>query len=92
MRAVAGAPLDAGDFSRDPDGRDRDEHGQDGEALLANCGWRTRTIDITFPPRSGRKGLVEALDRICREASTALPERYGIWGGLTEAERGWSRR
>lgn len=30
--------------------------------------------------------------RQCREAATALPERYGIWGGLTEGERGWSRR
>jgi glutamate synthase (NADPH) large chain len=28
-------------------------------------GWRTRTIDITFPARSGKAGLVEALDRIC---------------------------
>ncbi len=28
----------------------------------------------------------------CRRAAAEMPERYGIWGGLTEGERGWSRR
>lgn len=28
----------------------------------------------------------------CRQAAVRQPERYGIWGGLTESERGWSRR
>ena len=41
-------------------------------------GWRTRAIDITFPVRSGRDGLVEALDRICREASAAIDEGYSL--------------
>ena len=41
-------------------------------------GWRTRTIDITFPPRSGRDGLVEALDRICDEATRAIEDGYSM--------------
>ncbi|HEX7037641.1 MAG TPA: glutamate synthase large subunit [Pseudomonadales bacterium] len=41
-------------------------------------GWRTRTIDITFPVRSGRQGLVDALDRICAEASAAIGEGYSL--------------
>ncbi len=41
-------------------------------------GWRTRSIDITFPPRSGRDGLVAALDRICEEASQAIAEGYSL--------------
>ncbi|MEQ8857097.1 MAG: glutamate synthase large subunit [Pseudomonadales bacterium] len=40
--------------------------------------WRTRTIDITFPPRSGRDGLVQALDRICEEASRAIADGYSL--------------
>ncbi|MGH8825918.1 MAG: WhiB family transcriptional regulator [Jiangellaceae bacterium] len=30
--------------------------------------------------------------RECRQAAGERPERYGIWGGRTEGERGWSRR
>jgi len=41
-------------------------------------GWRARTIDITFAPRSGRTGLAEALDRICDEASRAIDDGYSI--------------
>ena len=41
-------------------------------------GWRTRTIDITFATGSGHAGLVEALDRICAEASAAIAEGYGL--------------
>ena len=35
-------------------------------------GWRSRTIDITFPRNSGRAGLIESLDRVCDEASQAI--------------------
>lgn len=28
----------------------------------------------------------------CRQAAGETVERFGIWGGLTESERGWSRR
>lgn len=30
--------------------------------------------------------------RECRQAAAEHPEKYGVWGGLTESERGWSRR
>ncbi|RMG39579.1 MAG: glutamate synthase large subunit [Planctomycetota bacterium] len=35
-------------------------------------GWRTRTIDITYPRSEGTAGLVKALDRICEEAVAAI--------------------
>ena len=38
-------------------------------------GWRAKTIDITFD-RNG--GLVDALERICREADEAIEEQYSI--------------
>jgi glutamate synthase (NADPH) large chain len=41
-------------------------------------GWRSRTIDITFPAQSGKPGLVDALDRICREASQAIADGYSL--------------
>jgi glutamate synthase (NADPH) large chain len=41
-------------------------------------GWKTCTIDITFPVRSGRDGLSRSLDRICAEASQAIEEGYSL--------------
>ena len=41
-------------------------------------GWRTRTIDITFEKASGQEGLIDALDRICMEASEAIEEGYSL--------------
>ena len=41
-------------------------------------GWRTQTIDTTFPSSSGAEGLQAALDRICREAETAIDEGYSL--------------
>jgi glutamate synthase (NADPH/NADH) large chain len=41
-------------------------------------GWRTRTIDITFPAGSGKAGLIDALDRICAAASAAIADGYGL--------------
>ena len=35
-------------------------------------GWRSRTIDITFPRTAGPSGLAAVLDRICREAEEAI--------------------
>ncbi len=35
-------------------------------------GWRSQTIDITFPRDSGKAGLIEALDRISAEADAAI--------------------
>jgi len=41
-------------------------------------GWRSKTIDITFPAGSGRDGLVAALDRISAEASAAIAEGFSL--------------
>ncbi|MCH2129374.1 MAG: glutamate synthase large subunit [Pirellulaceae bacterium] len=41
-------------------------------------GWRARTIDITWPRSAGKAGLIEALDRICREAEQAIDEGYSL--------------
>ncbi len=41
-------------------------------------GWRTRTIDITFPRREGRGGLTAALARIREEATRAIEEGYSV--------------
>ena len=35
-------------------------------------GWRTRTIDLTFPRADGSDGLLATLDRICAEAEAAV--------------------
>ncbi|HEV8001722.1 MAG TPA: glutamate synthase large subunit, partial [Planctomycetaceae bacterium] len=35
-------------------------------------GWKTKTIDITYPRSEGTAGLQPALDRICQEASQAI--------------------
>ncbi len=37
-------------------------------------GWRSRSIDITFPRDSGRIGLLAAFDRICAEAARAIED------------------
>ena len=37
-------------------------------------GWRSRTLDITFERGAGQEGLLEALDRICAEASAAIAD------------------
>ncbi len=37
-------------------------------------GWRTKTIDITFPRSEGKQGLLNTLDRICQEAGEAIDE------------------
>ncbi len=41
-------------------------------------GWRTRTIDITWPRSEGPQGLVKALDRICQEAEEAIDQGYSL--------------
>ncbi len=41
-------------------------------------GWRTKTIDITWPRSEGHGGLVKALDRICAEAEAAIDEGYSL--------------
>ena len=41
-------------------------------------GWRTKTVDITYPAGSGRNGLLDALDRINAEAREAIDEGYSL--------------
>ena len=44
----------------------------------AGRGWRTKTIDITWPKSEGKAGLTKALDRICAEAEAAIDEGYSL--------------
>ena len=41
-------------------------------------GWKTATIDISYPAGSGAAGLTAALDRICAEASDAIEQGYSL--------------
>ncbi|MFO0919540.1 MAG: glutamate synthase central domain-containing protein, partial [Planctomycetaceae bacterium] len=41
-------------------------------------GWRTKTVDITYPKSAGNAGLKPALERICREARQALQDGYAL--------------
>ncbi len=41
-------------------------------------GWKTQTIDITWPRSEGPEGLKSALERICQEASQAIGEGYSL--------------
>ncbi|KAL5226507.1 hypothetical protein ABZP36_014772 [Zizania latifolia] len=50
-------------------------------------GWRSKVLDITYPKKSGRKGLEETLDRICTEAREAIRKGYTI---LVLSDRGFS--
>ncbi len=45
---------------------------------IKNFGWKTKTIDITYPRGKGEKGLKAALSRICREAEEAINEGYSF--------------
>lgn len=40
--------------------------------------WRTKVIDCTFPPSDGKAGLLEALDRVCTEATEAAKSGYTL--------------
>ena len=41
-------------------------------------GWKSRVIDITYEKSAGQSGMMMALDRICREASSAIDDGYPI--------------
>lgn len=41
-------------------------------------GWKTRTIDITWPRSEGAAGLKPAIERICQEASKAIADGYSL--------------
>ncbi len=45
---------------------------------LNHRGWKTRTIDATYPRSQGPAGLKPALERVCREASQAIADGYSL--------------
>ena len=47
-------------------------------AKMDHRGWRTKTVDITYPRSEGADGLAPALDRICQEVEQAITDGYSI--------------
>ncbi len=45
---------------------------------MDNFGWKTKTIDITFPKRDGKDGMLNTIDRICEESTTAINDGYSM--------------
>jgi glutamate synthase (NADPH/NADH) large chain len=41
-------------------------------------GWKSQILDITYPRELGKQGFLDALDRICDEATQAINEGYSI--------------
>ena len=41
-------------------------------------GWRSKSIDCTYDAGGGKAGMLEALDRICAEASQAIADGYSL--------------
>jgi glutamate synthase (NADPH/NADH) large chain len=41
-------------------------------------GWRTKTIDMTWPHVEGKQGMRQALDRFCAEAEAAIDEGFQL--------------
>jgi WhiB family transcriptional regulator, redox-sensing transcriptional regulator len=73
------------------------------ESWRANAACRGMDTDLFYPEGRGRALRLREqiakqvcadcpVTRECRQFATQYPERYGIWGGRTEGERGWSRR
>ena len=45
---------------------------------IKSFGWKTKTIDITYPRGRGEKGLKAALKRICKESEEAIEKGYSF--------------
>ncbi|MHC4875938.1 MAG: glutamate synthase-related protein [Planctomycetota bacterium] len=45
---------------------------------LDHRGWKTKTIDITYPRSEGDNGLNPAIDRVCNEATQAINDGYSL--------------
>ena len=41
-------------------------------------GWKTKTIDMTWPRSEGKGGMLKALDRVCEEAEAAVDNGYSL--------------
>lgn len=87
----------------DPMGTHVEDWFEQWEAWRAYAACRGMDTDLFYP--EGRGSTLRAREQIakniceacpvaqqCRDAAASLPERYGIWGGLTQGERGWARR
>ncbi|WP_437225171.1 glutamate synthase large subunit [Planctomicrobium sp. SH661] len=48
------------------------------KGLTVSYGWKTKTIDATWPKSEGTKGLLPAIERICQEAEDAIAEGYAL--------------
>ncbi|NIP85490.1 MAG: glutamate synthase subunit alpha [Planctomycetales bacterium] len=44
----------------------------------AGRGWRTQTIDITWPRAEGKAGMSAALQRVCQQAEQAIDDGYSL--------------
>jgi glutamate synthase (NADPH/NADH) large chain len=47
-------------------------------AAINHRGWKSRTIDITWPKAEGEAGMIAALDRVCAEVEAAIDEGFAI--------------
>ncbi len=45
---------------------------------ISERGWKTQTIDVTFEKSAGMAGMLEAIDRICHEATAAIDAGFSI--------------
>ncbi|HUZ18648.1 MAG TPA: glutamate synthase-related protein, partial [Spirochaetia bacterium] len=45
---------------------------------LSHRGWKTKTIDMTFPAERGAEGLVRCLSRLCEESESAIRDGYSL--------------
>jgi glutamate synthase (NADPH/NADH) large chain len=45
---------------------------------LDHRGWRSRVLDATWPRSQGTAGLLEALERLCRETESAIDQGYSL--------------
>ena len=45
---------------------------------MDHSGWKTQTIDITWPKSEGKEGMVPALERICAQAEKAIDEGFNL--------------
>ena len=41
-------------------------------------GWKTQTLDLTWPKSEGEEGMVAALDRICAQAEKAIDDGFSL--------------
>jgi glutamate synthase (NADPH/NADH) large chain len=47
-------------------------------AEIDHRGWRTKTIDITWPRNEGKEGMLRALDHVCAAVELAIDSGYSL--------------